>query len=206
MSNACKDPERLLDLVDFVVFCSRGRADEMTQILYEAGSAWTVAAVGAAQRLERRVPEEIATQYEKVSSEAARAGEHLREAWRLIYGRHPDPDAAYLEAVKAVEAAAVPVISPNNLKATLATMNGDLKANLGRFEVALRPVDTTIVAVEQALGMMQLLWKSQPERHGSPDPRPLSTVTQQEAEAGVHLAITLVHWFRTGVISKLPKG
>jgi hypothetical protein len=52
-------------------------------------------------------------------AESGRAGDLLSNAWRSVYGRHPDASSGYRYAVRAVEAAADPVVSPNNASATL---------------------------------------------------------------------------------------
>jgi hypothetical protein len=126
----------------------------------------------------------------------------LAKAWSLIYGRHPDPNGSYLEAVKAVEAAMVPVVSPNNTMATLGTMLGDMKSNPGKLLIALHPKDNTIDPFEFVRTMCQLLWKAQPERHGTPEERAHSTISQKSAEGAVHLEATLVQWFTSGIVSR----
>jgi hypothetical protein len=50
--------------------------------------------------------------------------------------------------------------------------------------------------------MLDLLWKSQLDRHGTPDETVPLSVSLEEAEATLHLALTLVHWFRTGAIKE----
>ena len=47
---------------------------------------------------------------------------------------------------------------------------------------------------------MEMIWKSQFDRHGTDDTaRPLN-VSQPEAEAAVQIGVTLVQLFRTGAI------
>ena len=138
--------EFTLDLVDFLVRFAIRSDDERTVlalILAQSGSAWKVVTENLEvetgilgkipqkrSKLERRVSEHAVMAAQQVIDSSGRPGEHLRTAWGLIYGRQPDPNGAFLEAVKAVEAAAVPVISPNNKKATLGTMLGELKVKL----------------------------------------------------------------------------
>lgn len=47
--------------------------------------------------------------------------------------------------------------------------------------------------------MMDALWTGQVGRHGMPN-QPAQTQAPEEAEAAVHLAAMLVHWFTTGVV------
>lgn len=94
----------------------------------------------------------------------------------------------------------VPVVSPNNTKATLGTMLGDLKSSTDKYAIELLPADGTVVSFDVVRSMCQLLWKSQPERHGTPEERIHSNVSQKAAEGAVHLAATLMQWFTSGVV------
>ncbi|NVJ09625.1 hypothetical protein HUW63_30930 [Myxococcus sp. AM001] len=199
-----------LDLADYIITHGHNRktlAGSLERLLKEAGSAWTVAESGemwngATFQLQRRVSEPVAEAAKRVIDSAGRAGEHLRNAWSLVYGRSPDANAAYLEAVKAAEAAMVPVVSPNNAQATLGTMLGDMKAAPGKFSVELVSLDSSSVPFDVVLGMSRILWKSQPSRHGTPEERPHSNVTIKAAEGAIHLAVALVQWFAGGVVTR----
>ena len=96
----------------------------------------------------------------------------------------------------------VPVVSPNNSKATLGTMLGDMKNAPDKFSVAMHPIDNTVSPFDIVRSMCQFLWKSQPERHGTPEGRAHSKVSQKAAEGATHLAVTLVQWFSSGVVSR----
>ena len=50
---------------------------------------------------------------------------------------------------------------------------------------------------------MELLWKGQIDRHGTDDASTPLSVSQAEAEAAVHLAVTLVQWFTSGAVSRI---
>ncbi len=52
--------------------------------------------------------------------------------------------------------------------------------------------------VEQVIDMMSQLWTSQLDRHGTDDESVQLSVTAEAAEAAVHLAVLLMHWFRNG--------
>jgi hypothetical protein len=62
-----------------------------------------------------------------VSGSGEEPAKHFRNAWREAYGLEPDPTAGYREAVRGVEAAACPVVLPNNDKATLGTVIAHLR-------------------------------------------------------------------------------
>lgn len=46
--------------------------------------------------------------------------------------------------------------------------------------------------------MMELLWKSQGDRHGSPDLAVPLNVSNVEAESALYVAASLVHLFKRG--------
>lgn len=113
---------------------------------------------------------------------------------------HPDPSDAYDEAIRAVEAAAIPVVEPNNAGATLGHVLGQL-ANQGHlYEVAItdkglyagisnRRVRAGSAAVERAY---------RPPR----GKYPCRAGKSASAEMAVHLAAALVQWFTSGAIRR----
>ena len=134
------------------------------------------------------------------------ASDHLGHAWQHAYGRDPDPGAAYSEAIKAVEAATIPVVVPNDPMATLGRVIGNLRGDAHRWRVNLaRPVrlsgagGTTAIAdpIDVVIGQLDLLWTNQSDRHA-----PVVPVSQSQAETAVHLALVLVHMFRSGAIAR----
>ncbi|AKL71073.1 hypothetical protein M444_37240 (plasmid) [Streptomyces sp. Mg1] len=128
------------------------------------------------------------------------AADHLATAWQAAYGRSPDPVRAYSESIKAVESAAHSVIQPNNAKATLGTMLGEIKNARHKLTTAIPvPASDPIALVE---AMMRTLWEGQTSRHGTQS----GTVpeTLEAARAGVHLAAALVQWFVSGAVVRTP--
>ena len=81
-------------------------------------------------------------------------------------------------------------------------MLSDMKGSAGKFLVDMQPIDNTADPFEVVRSMCQLLWKAQPERHGTPDERAHSNVSQKAAEGAVHFAVTLVQWFTSGVVRR----
>lgn len=129
------------------------------------------------------------------------AADQIRDAWRELYGVTPNAPAAFSAAIKAIESAAHSIIEPNNAKATLGTMIGQLRGAAHRFELVLPgPGGGREVAVLR--DMMELIWTSQTSRHGA------QTVTrdetQDEAAMAVHLAVVLVQWFTSGAVRRKP--
>jgi hypothetical protein len=134
-----------------------------------------------------------------VVEDAPRAGTLIAEAWRHVYGLHPNPSIGYREAVRAVEVAACPAIIPDDTGATLGKAIAALRnAPPGKYvtvftEGGARPLE----AVQK---LMELVWKNQFDRHGTADESVPLTVSQGEAEAALHAAITLVQWFQRGFV------
>lgn len=161
--------------------------EQLDQLLEDAGSAFTV---DWGQRcLKRRVDATVTAAAEHTM--AAAPSRHLQEAWTAIYGQHPDPAKAYDEAIRAVEAAAIPVLLPKGAKETLGTVLAHLKGAGGKWALAIEGAKAGDVAPLTA--MVELLWKGHVARHaGGPNYRPQR---QDEAEMAVHLATTLVQWF-----------
>jgi hypothetical protein len=132
---------------------------------------------------------------------AGSAAEQIRSAWAELHGLHPDPSAAYRAAVQAVESAAHAMIEPNNAKATLGTMIGQLRNTPQRYALAIPGPDGT-GSIAPLIAMMELLWTGQISRHGGQAPTRPETV--EEARMAVHLAVTLVQWFITGAVRRVP--
>lgn len=169
----------------------------LSEILEKGGSAWQVTAVNGRGRLTRRVPSEITEARSMTMKPTDRAAEHLKIAWASIYGVKPDAGKSYLESVKAVEAIARPIISPKDQKATLGKMIEAMRDKPSKWTVEIEHHNDEH-QVRLLSGMMELLWKGQFDRHGD-ESKPIQ-VGQEQAEAAVHLAATLVQWFRTGVV------
>lgn len=200
------DPqERMLDLLDAILALLYGEygangvqpsANALERLLELGGSAWRVN--GAGRGLERRVDEAVsATVGQSMAAahtKAPSAAAHLADAWKYAYGRSPDASKVFSESIKAVEAAAARVVTPSDLKATLGRIIGVMKAAPKSWELNIANADIS-VAVE----MMDSLWKGQTDRHGGVGPT--VAVTTEAADAALHLAATLVHWFSKGAIT-----
>ncbi|MFJ6452256.1 hypothetical protein ACIQNV_37270 [Streptomyces hydrogenans] len=198
----------LLDVVDAVLAykVERGVDDHaslrlLTDILDEAGSAYRVAEAG--NGLEERVTLAVRDAVRHTiadaaaGAEAGSAADHLAAAWQAAYGRSPDAVRSYSESIKAVESAAHAVIQPNNPRATLGTMLGEIKNARHKFTAAI-PVPAAGDPIAVAEAMMRALWEGQTSRHGGQTPT--SPETLEAARAGAHLAATLVQWFVSGAV------
>ncbi len=202
LASVATDEERLI-LADFLV--SKQRADSsfvatLWRVLSEAGSAWTVGkrhpdVLG----LIRRVPAGV----QDAADAAFRLGDPgklLRQAWTSIYGVHPNPSEGYRLAIKAVEAAAVPVVSPKNSNATFGTVVRDME-NQRDWSLPFARQHDKAPTAQVVIDLMRAIWHGQHDRHGGAlsSNLPLA-VSQAEAETAVTGAVSLIHWFTSGAL------
>lgn len=196
----------LLDALDWrlghreIVGDHRVRFEQLERLLLEGGSAWTSGPSGSSQSLHRRVESGTEAMAAAAMGPTDNASDYLSAAWSKAFGRDPDPSASYAESVRAVEAAARPVIAPLDDRATLGKMIATLRDASAKFLVVLKPDNGD--AVPHVLSMMQLLWTSQLSRHGSDDSDHPLSATQSEAEAAATIAAALVQLFRSEAISR----
>lgn len=195
----------LLDVVDAVLHQAGGRRtfsasgvaveSALERLLAMGGSAWRVGDSGL--DLQRRVSDEARRAFDDAvaSAKGAASGVHLIEAWRVAYGRNPDATKAYSEAVKAVEVAAIPTVTPNDKTATLGKVIGELGSRPAAFGLA---IEGDVLVIRD---LLRLLWEGQTDRHGQPSPRPVSLAA---AQAAIQLAVCAVWWFEQGAIRRVP--
>jgi hypothetical protein len=198
-----RDETLHLNVLDAALFLLDGSDPtsvvDLESALEAGGSAWRVASDG--RSLERRVDETVRMAAETAATPGTSAETHLAAAWQATYGRNPNPSRAYSESIKAVEAAAIPVVSPTNARATLGTVIRDLENQRVRWSLALT-VPSATDSIAPLLAMLRLLWQGQTDRHGSGGP---TVAPSADAAAGaVHLAATLVQWFKVGVVRRSP--
>ena len=199
------DPNRMLEVINFLLAQEPTHEDVMAGVgdvvflehsLSTGGSAWRATGEGGTPHLERRVPEEVQKRYDEVSR-TGRSGDHLRLAWQAMYRQNPSPTEAYDHAVKAVEVAGRPVISPTNDKSTLGTMIRDFNAKPEKWDVPLAGDPNQ--GRDALRTMMQGVWHGH-LRHGD-ETKPVE-VSAHEAEAALHTALTLVHLFSAGLVTR----
>ena len=78
-------------------------------------------------------------------------------------------------------------------------MDRDVARELG---ATTTPGDYT--PVEILILLMDLLWRNQTDRHGVSDPQPPAEIKPENAAWAVHVALLLVHVFRSGTIRRIP--
>lgn len=169
-------------------------------IFHESGSMWTVGQRANRPGLVRRVPEGVQASVDFTIRNSGHAGVRLAEAWEAVFGLEPDPSRAYALAVKALEDAAIPVISPNDTAATLGKLNAQIR-NAGNWGLPLPREDEYATTSATLLSMMKMLWAGQADRHGG-NHDPDLAITQEAAEVAVMTAATLVQWFTSGAVTR----
>lgn len=162
-------------------------ADSLRELLVSGGSAWgvDVSTTGRFQLVPRQAGP-IRDVIESARVGAAVAHDHLNDAWLQANAHNPNPSAAYSDAVKAIEAAAIPIVSPDNQLATLGTIIADLKAKPEKWTVSIDGFE-----VADLTRMCEIVWKGQTDRH-APARR---EVEAKDARAAVFLAVSLVGLF-----------
>lgn len=187
----------LIDIIDATLAdgVQEGAVRELEQLLAGGGSAWRVA--DDRNSLQRRVDPTTTDAFRQAAT--GNSAHHLIAAWDAAYGRHPNPSRAYSEAIKAVEAASIPVVIPgaSGAKATLGKVIISLNDNSQDWELTIPSAGTSTNATP-LVAMLRLLWQGQTDRHGGSTPT--VPVAAQAAEAAVHLAVTLVQWFQSGAV------
>ncbi|MCE4161631.1 MULTISPECIES: hypothetical protein [Rhodococcus] len=192
--------QREWQLIDAVIASGYGNVEKLTTILLEAGSAWTVGERVGKPGLIRRVNEGTDAAIRATIANHGHAGKRLAQAYDAAYGVSPDPSRAYSLAVKAVEDAGKPIVSPNNAGTTLGTMIRDIGSTT-KWKLPHTRVHRDAEPRNVLLGMMQMLWTGQHDRHGGATPPP-PPVSQEEAETAVMVAATLVELFCSGKVVK----
>lgn len=176
--------------------------DDLDRLLVEAGSVHTVV-WSLPPRLGRRLDPVVDELLEQTITEAPQtAGMRLRDARRRAYGLHPDPTAAYREAVRAVEEIACPLVlakAAASNTATLGTVRLHLRDAPGKWRFVLLDKDGD-GSVEPLVALLDRLWTGQVSRHGGGHGSRDQTLA--EAQAAVHLAATLVQLLSAGALTR----
>ena len=205
----------LLDWIDGVLsieakrednfFCHSNEydADKLETLLREGHSVWKVS--DTCDSLERRQDETVTAAAHQAGQTAksygrAAAADRLRNAWSKTYGLHPDPSKAFGEAILAVEAVAVPAITPKEADAHLGHVYGQLRTQGHLYELAITDKSGVLASVQPVTDLVGLLWNGHTDRHEGNVPA--VPISQEAAEMAVHAAATLVQWFSSGAVRR----
>ena len=193
--------ERALDVIDFTLghYSSPEKAARLEQLLSYGRSVWAVDSEAEPFRLVSRAMGPLKATIAAIESDSERAHFHLVSAWSSLAGREANASTAYREAVRAIEAVAKPVVSPNHARATLGSMIGELSAarNQQRWRVILEHGTPANIAT-----MASLVWRGQEDRHGTDDESVPLNVSPAEADAALYLAVALCRLFSSGAIAR----
>ncbi|MFI9207140.1 hypothetical protein ACIGW7_03185 [Streptomyces sp. NPDC053253] len=198
------DDEAFLGAVDLVLSDHEPGDDpcgRLETVLEEGASAWRVGLVSDRPGLVERIDPTVQLAAETTGTLDPRAGRLLADAWKHAFSMNRDPSAAYRCAVRAVEAAASPVISPSDSIPTLGKMISAFRSKPEKWIFSFK-VDSAANPKDVLLGMLQMIWTNEYSRHVDPDVQAPLHVSQKEAESAVVLALTLVNWFISGAISR----
>ena len=196
------DESRFLDVIDFLLSKRVAAADQLrglVDILEQGGSIWRIGFDREANRqeLQERVDETMQAVVAAVTSVAGNPSTHLSKAWSEAFGRDPNAGAAYDEAVKSLEAAFQPVVSPKNPTATLGTILKDIENKPEKFATRLEGKGDAPDGVLAVHGSLNVIWQTA-VRHGSGLPGAPTSVSIEQARDAVVSAASLVQLVRQG--------
>lgn len=193
-----RDNDLLLDLVDARLQLGNcfHFLDDLALRLAFAGSGWRMNQ--EKDGLEQVVDEEVrAIAMAAVKAADASASHHLKLAWAETYGKDRNPTQAHAEMIRAVESAARPTVTPNDARATLGTIIGQLGSQGHLYTTAGESGENDGIA--SVVAMMQVLWQQQTDRHGA---NPTLPATQARVEFLLPIAAALVHALSTGAVRR----
>lgn len=196
---ANRDPDLLLDIVDGRLKLGQ-LYDSVTSglqtVLFLGGSGWQLnpAHDGLEQVVDETVRQAAREAIDRAEESAA---DHLRAAWTATHSRARNPTLAHAEMVRAVESAARPVLTPNDPRATLGTLIGQLNGQAALYTTAAASDANDGVAA--VVAMMQALWQTQTDRHGA---NPTIPATQERVEFLLPVTAGLVHAFSRGAVRR----
>ena len=191
---------RAIEGID-VTFQGPETVDELDHLLKAGNSVYRVGRHARPLLLVRHLDPTVQAGFEHAVRDAdPTAAELLARAWSRAHGRQPDPDGAYHDAVRAVEALACPFVLPTSTRRTLSTVVQHLRAAPHKWELVLTARGEG--SVEPMVEMFDRLWHGNlASRHGDSESA-YREVTLDEARAGVQLAVLLMQWLTDGVLRR----
>lgn len=172
----------------------------LQSILTESGSAFAVD-FSAGMRLVRRVDTAAWQAGHSAAGQGGHASDLIKSAWSMTFNRDPDPSRAYRDAVLAVESVVCQAFIPTDKSPTLGKAVSQLQTTLPTWTVATLD-DQEQASAETLLAMLKTVWRNH-ERHVGAAGSPPQPATQDEAEAVLFLAATIVQWFEHGLVKRV---
>ncbi|QBF46386.1 hypothetical protein [Janibacter limosus] len=174
---------------------------EIDDYFVQANSAWRIEQEPT-WMLGRIVDETTTRAFEDVRDSGTTAGRLLAEAWQASFKHDADYTEGYRKAVLAVESVAISKFCPDNTRATLGTAIRDFRSQGPKWTVAGLD-DQVQQSRDTLLAMLESIWQNQ-QRHVKHDGNAPEPAEQDETEAVLFLAITIVQWFQRGFVQKKP--
>jgi len=170
------------------------RVSSLATRMIRSGSALEIAERNGVYRLRRRIVEGVEEAGQRAVHDAnPTAGRHLATAMREAQEMEPDASKVMRESIQAVEAAAGPVVIPNDKQPRLRKIFAAIRDQDGWGLVFAQRDDGHPDHKAVLTGMIETLVFAEQSRHSGPG------YTTVEAVGHVQLAATLVGWFSTGV-------
>jgi hypothetical protein len=200
LTAAVDDHQSFLEIIDcrlHLTAVHRADVGALRFWLSACGSVWTTSKDGS--QLVRRVDESATAAFEQATTPADAVSVELALAWGFVYGRDPSASRGWDHSIKALEAVLTGLVCPKNAKATLGTVIADLNSQISKWQLTLRgPNDDGSIA--PLVAMLRLVWPN-PDRHQGNHHRSPSL---EEAQAIVHVTVTIVQWARSGALARRP--
>lgn len=205
----------MLDVVDSILQhlpALDGEGDYVTQnklrvlvaalqsILTESSSAFAVD-FSDGMRLIQRVDKTAEQASTDALAQVGHASGLLNTAWSETFKREADPSSAYRDAVLAVESVACRAITPSDQRPSLGKAISQLQSTLTTWTVATLG-DQQQASAETLLAMLKMVWQNH-QNHIGADGAPPQPASQEEAEAVLFLAVTIVQWFERGLVKRV---
>lgn len=202
LTNYARDETHCLDVIEaMLATCYAPNLAQMTQvinpILVESGSKWITVVNDGTAALEERVDATTTEAFNAVQAATNDSPAFLKKAWGYAFGRNPSPSEAYNYAIKAMEAAAWPVVTPNNNSATLGHILGEIKAHPHNWHTKITEQQANLGSAMTA-NAMQLVWEGHTDRHGTASP---VAIAQDAAEQAVFTAVMVCNYFNRGYVA-----
>ena len=172
----------------------------LQSILTESSSIYAVD-FSDGMRLVRRVDKTAREACNGLAEDNGRASELLKAAWATTFSRTPDPSGSYRDAVLAVESVACRAFTPGDQRPSLGNAIGHLRSTLATWTVATLD-NRQQASGETLLAMLETVWQNH-QRHIGADGSRAQQATQDEAEAVLFLAVTIVQWFERGLVRQI---
>ena len=179
-------------------------AGELDQYFEDARFVWMIDLDKGG--LVRRVSAEAQATYAAAVAPDDVAATYLKKAWQAAFGIEPDPESAFLSAVKAIEAAFRPTISPANDRATAGIMADNLEQKPEKWQALLpdlRPASAQpkgdVAGVNFLASALRLLYQCR-RAHG--DDQKYDANTFEDAQAACFLASSLIAMQRNGFLTQ----